>query len=55
LSHGERIPRDERRVLTPDAIRGRIDAVAEQALDYRRRWDALMDQLRGVEQLFIAA
>jgi hypothetical protein len=36
-------------------IRGRILQLECLGRDYFRRWDDLMKQLRGVEQLFIAA
>lgn len=35
-------------------ISERMEEIKRQAIDFNRRWDALMEQLRGVEQLFIA-
>ena len=40
--------------LSSAEIRSRLDEGERQAEDYCRRWDALMAQLRTVEQLFIA-
>ena len=42
------------RPLSSAEIHPRIGAIRLQAEDYNRRWDALMDQLRTVEQIFIA-
>lgn len=41
-------------LLTSDQILARMAEIERQAIDFNRRWDALMDQLRTVEQLFIA-
>lgn len=41
-------------VVSSSVIEGRIAALEARAVDYCRRWDDLMEQLRGVEQLFIA-
>lgn len=41
--------------MTIADIQARLDSLGERMIDYGRRWDALMEQLRNVHQLFIAA